>query len=96
MCRIVELDGEKIPTIFDLIVFLESELSFPRKCGNNVDRFCDWMQDLSWYPFEQYVFVVWNYKNFVWHKWADKGIFFQVFEEILRFWEFGAEMCIVG
>ena len=96
-CRILGVDGKKCDSIYDLVSLFETELSFPWKCEKILDRFMDWMRDLSWYDYNQYVFYVTNYhRTFLLYESKDKGDFIDMFEEILFFWEFGAEKCIVG
>ena len=96
-CRILGVDGKKCMSIYELVAGFEKELSFPRKCEGNLNRFMDWMRDLMWYDYNQYVFYVTDYhQSFLLYKSKEKGDFFDMFEEILFFWEFGAERCIVG
>ncbi len=96
-CRILGVDGKKCKSVYDLVVDFETELSFPWKCEGILDRFEDFMRDLSWYDYNQYVFYVTDYhRSFLLYKWKEKGLFLNMFEEILFFWEFGAERCIVG
>ena len=84
-------------SIYELVADFEKKLSFPRKCEGSLDRFMDWMRDLMWYDYNQYVFYVTDYYgSFLLYEWKDKGKFIDMFEEILFFCEFGAERCIVG
>lgn len=97
--RLVEIDGSKYKCYADFVEFLEVELSFPRKCDGNggyMSQCDDLMRDLSWENYDKYVFVVYNYEKFLLNDYFGKGVFFCSFEEYTKFWEYGAEKCIVG
>ncbi|MBE6571402.1 MAG: hypothetical protein E7656_04090 [Ruminococcaceae bacterium] len=79
--------------------FLEVVLSFPRKRGRTegyTSRCDDWMRDLSWEDYDEYVFIVYNYSQFLFSDYHGKGVFFSAFEEYTKFWEYGVEHCVVG
>ena len=76
---------------------LKQNCLFHGSVRGTLDRFEDFMRDLSWYDYNQYVLYVTDYyRSFLLYKWKKKGLFLNMFEEILFFWEFGAERCIVG
>lgn len=96
--RLVEVDGKKYGYYADFVEFLEFELSFPRKCGRTagyINRCDDWMRDLLWEDYDEYVFIIYNYKWFLFHDCFGKGAFFNSFEEYTKFWEYGVENCMV-
>ena len=63
-CLIVEIDGKKYPTYNDYIRYMEKQLSFPRPCEEIWERYDDWMTDLSWLNYTEYVFIVEHYNGF--------------------------------
>ena len=96
--RLVEVDGKKYGYYADFVEFLEFELSFPHECGRTagyINRCDDWMRDLLWEDYDEYVFIIYNYKWFLFHDCFGKGAFFTSFEEYTKFWEYGVENCVV-
>ena len=63
-CLVVEIDGKKYPTYNDYIRYMEKQLSFPRPCEEIWERYDDWMTDLSWLNYTEYVFIVEHYNGF--------------------------------
>ena len=97
--KLVEVDGSKYPYYADFVEFLETILSFPRKCGSDqgyTNRCDDWMRDLTWEDYDEYVFIIHNYRRFLFADCLGKGVFFNSFEEYTSFWEYGATKCMLG
>lgn len=87
-CLVVEIDGEKYPTYNDYIRYIEKLLDFPRPCDGIWERYDDWMTDLSWLNYTEYVFIVRNYNDFLSKDTYGKQCFYECFEElILPWWE---------
>ncbi len=67
---------------------MEKRLSFPRPCEEIWERYDDWMTDLSWLNYTEYVFVVEHYNEFLSQDAYGKQCFYESFEkQILPWWE---------
>lgn len=45
---VVCIDGRQIGNYHDFINVMQREFHFPRDCCGSIDRYLDWMRDLSW------------------------------------------------
>lgn len=87
-CLIVEIDGKKYPTYNDYIRYIEKLLGFPWACDGIWERYDDWMTDLSWLNYTEYVFIVEQYNEFLSKDAYGKQCFYESFEkQILPWWE---------
>ena len=57
-CLVIEIDGKKYSTYNDYIRYIEKLLGFPWACDGIWERYDDWMTDLSWLNYTEYVFIV--------------------------------------
>ncbi len=88
----VEVDGEKIQTWEDYITVVQDEFKFPTACLDSMDRYVDWITDLSWLdktkPIEAYILIIRNYNSFLSRNDTLKNLIITSFvDHILPFWE---------
>ena len=94
---IIKIDGKNIRTKEEFFKEIEIYFSFPRSCEGSLDRFLDWMCDLSWIESDKINVIIKNYNLFLDNDRQFKEIVFQCFEEdILPFWEKEVETVVVG
>ena len=93
----VEIDGEKIKNYNDFISEMQMKFKFPRDCQGYVDRYLDWMRDLSWIKADKIKITVRNVSHFMVNNPADRKEALQdLYEIILPFWKLEADKVIVG
>ncbi|MEG0295884.1 MAG: hypothetical protein RR620_04130 [Clostridium sp.] len=93
---IIEIQGGKIYTWKDYITQIEIKLRFPTSCIDSMDRYLDWMMDLSWIENREITIVIKNSEKF-----SENNL--ELFEEIINdfkvsilpFWKYEAERVIV-
>lgn len=61
----VKLNGKKIKKYRNFIDELEKKLLFPVSCDGHVDRFFDWMCDLSWLEARKITIIFVHFSHFV-------------------------------
>ena len=82
------IDGEKIKSESEFIAFMEKELCFPRPGNGIVDRYLDWMRDLSWLSFDSYEIYIINQNEFLKSNFKDRKNILNDFDNIiLPYWE---------
>ena len=87
-CLVIEIDGKKYSTYNDYIRYIEKLLGFPWACDGIWERYDDWMTDLSWLNYTEYVFIVEHYNEFLSKDAYGKQCFYESFEkQILPWWE---------
>lgn len=92
----IRLNGKRINHYRDLIRAMEKKLLFPRSCEGNIDRYFDWIRDLSWLKASKITFVIRHYSAFAAANKADAEQVVCDFEEvIIPFWRDEAVKCIV-
>lgn len=94
----VEIDGDQIHTWTDYVLHIEKELSFPSTCVDSMDRYLDWMTDLSWLDqFDGFEIIIKHYSKFMRSEPKLKNEVINDFEEIiLPFWEKEVQCVVVG
>lgn len=93
---LAELDGSTIQSWEDYISEIEKQFMFPTTCINSVDRYLDWIRDLSWLEKEEYILVIYNSKSFLMKNLELKNKILMYFEEaVLPFWQSEVEDVIV-
>ena len=61
----VIVDGQNIHTKEEFIKELETLFEFPRPCEGSMDRFLDWIRDLSWFNYRKIELIIKNQKDFL-------------------------------
>ena len=94
---LVELDGKQINNWKDYISLLETGFKFPTSCIDSIDRYLDWIRDLSWISQKEILLVINNFEYFI----VDDEdlrtqIIFDFYDLILPFWEEGVKKFVVG
>ena len=91
----VTVDAAKISNYKDYIKIIQIELDFPYDCEGNIDRYLDWIRDLGWLPFENYVFNIINSKDLERRNAPLLKEIVEDFDEIIiPFWDHEAVDCI--
>lgn len=92
----VQLDGNKIKDYQDLINEMQNKMHFPRDCQGSIDRYLDWMRDLSWIQSDIIYIHILNSRCLMSDKPNDRKAFLEDFEEIIiPFWKYEADIVIV-
>ena len=87
--KIIHIDFKKIKDWKDYAEVLEDILEFPRPVDGSPDRFLDWIRDLTWYHYNQYDIVIYNFKRLASKNFEDAyEIYYEFKEIILPFWEY--------
>lgn len=99
--KYVVMDGVNFQRIEDFVDYVEKELEFPVSCGHDIgmlDRFNDWIRDLTWFDYDTYIFIIYNYDEFLKNDVSAKQwVISVIFEEIvLPWWEKDVVNCMVG
>lgn len=98
--KYVVVDGSKIKSMEDFVDYVEKELDFPTSCEHGIAmlaRFEDWIRDLSWFNYDTYIFIIYNYKEFMKNNEKEKKLIISIFEElILPWWEKDVLECVNG
>lgn len=92
----VDIDGAEIQTWKDFIGVIEKSFRFPTTCEDSMDRYLDWIRDLSWFENEAFIILVKNSKQFF----ADNSklrdeILNDLEEVVLPFWQSEVEEVVV-
>lgn len=92
----VEIDGAEIQTWKDFIGFIEKSFQFPTTCEDSMDRYLDWIRDLSWLKHEAFIISVKNSKQFFANNSKLRDEILNDLEEVvLPFWESEVEEVVV-
>lgn len=92
----VDIDGAKIQTWEDFIRTIEISFQFPTTCEDSMDRYLDWIRDLSWLENEAFIILVKNSKEFfVKNSKLRDEILNDLEEVVLPFWESEVEEFVV-
>ena len=94
---IVDIHGEKIQTWNNFIEIIEKSFQFPTTCSDSMDRYLDWIRDLSWFDNDAYVIKIKNSDQFLINnnKLRDE-ILYDLEEVVLPFWETEIEEVVVN
>ncbi len=93
----VDIHGEEIQTWNNFIEIIEKSFQFPTTCSDSMDRYLDWIRDLSWFNNDAYVILVKNSKQFLTNNCKLKDTIMNDLEEvILPFWETEVEKDVVN
>ena len=85
---IVEIDGQFIQSWHEYVAAIQDAFKFPTTCFDSIDRYLDWMRDLSWLNKNGFVLIIKNYKSFMHNNPMLKKELFNDFKMIiLPFWE---------
>ena len=85
---LVELDGSEIQSWEDYIIRVETLMRFPTTCVDNIDRYLDWIRDLSWLNCEGYILIIYHFDQFLSRDSRIKTIIMESFEStVLPWWQ---------
>lgn len=94
---IVELDGFGIQSWRDFAIAMQHKFSFPSSCLDSIDRYLDWMRDLTWLNHEKIILVIHNFKFFLKDDQYLKNEIISDFNDIiLPFWEQEVEEVVIN
>ncbi|WP_312071748.1 barstar family protein [Anaerotignum propionicum] len=92
----VDIDGAEIQTWKDFIRSIEKSFQFPTTCEDSMDRYLDWIRDLSWLENEAFIILVKNSKEFFVNNSKLRDEILNDLEEVvLPFWESEVEEVVV-
>lgn len=92
----VTVDGSKIHSYKDFIDVMQKELQFPRDCEGIIDRYLDWIRDLTWFGYDRYVFTIKNTQQMMQNNEHDaKELIEDFYKIIIPFWDHEYKRCIV-
>lgn len=93
---VVEINVHSIQSWKGYISEIQREFNFPTSCYDSVDRYLDWMRDLSWLEKESYIIIINNFKQFLKKDLKLKREIISDFEEIiLPYWERKSKLFLV-
>lgn len=93
----VIVDGKNISTVEKFLTELENMFMFPRSCEGNLNRFLDWMRDLSWIENEEIELIVINQEEWMSSDLKIRNIIINLFVScILPFWDEEVIYTVVG
>ncbi len=93
----VDIDGAEIQTWKDYIRFIEKSFKFPTTCEDSMDRYLDWIRDLSWLDNDAFIILIKNSKQFFINNSKLRDELLNDLEEIvLPFWESEVEKVVIN
>lgn len=93
---LIEINGVDIQSWNDYIFRIEEKMKFPTTCIDSIDRYLDWIRDLSWLNSDGYVLIIYNYSQFLSKDTRIKGIVMDSLKDtVLPFWQEEVERCVV-
>ena len=93
----VEIYGKGIQSWKDFISEVEKKLKFPTTCIDSIDRYLDWIRDLSWLDKDEYMIIIYDYHEFMKKDSRLKNEIIEDFEDIiLPWWQQEVEVCVMG
>jgi len=94
---LVELSGSEIQSWDDYVTMMQTNFRFPTTCNDSVDRYLDWMRDLSWIEKEKFILVIHQFDRFLQNMPELKSeIISDFIDIILPFWQEEVSQVIVG
>ncbi len=96
-----ELQGKNIQSWGDYSAEIEKIFHFPSPCRDSIDRYLDWIRDLSWFDDEffrsRYIFVIYDFSCMMIDNLPIKEIIENTFVQfVLPWWDGEVEKCVVG
>ena len=93
-----EMDGENIQSWKEYIAVVSQLFHFPYEKHYAHAGYLDWMEDLDWLNKEGYVFIIYQYSEFLQHDRENEKLYFlnDFINDILPFWEEEVERVMVG
>ena len=93
---LVELQGRQIQTWEAYAKAAEDKFKFPTPCLDSVDRYMDWMTDLSWLNRDSFVVIIYDVEVFLSKDDRAKKIVLESFaKDILPWWQGEVEQFVV-
>ena len=93
----VIIEGSKINSYQDFIDAIEKKLAFPGNCAGSIDCYLHWIRDLSWLPYNTYVFIITHTEDLRQRNAALLQDIVRDFDEIIiPFWDHESVHCIIG
>ena len=97
---VAELQGENIQSWNDYSAEIEKIFHFPSPCRDSVDRYLDWIRDLSWFDDDffraRYIVIIYNFSHMLVNnipiRDTIKNTFFRI---ILPWWDGEIEKFVV-
>ena len=98
---LAELQGESIQSWSDYSVEIEKVLHFPSSCQDSIDRYLDWIRDLSWFDdlffHPRFVLIIYNFSLMLENDISLKRNIEEDFIKIiLPWWDGEVEKFVVG
>ncbi|WP_250228384.1 barstar family protein [Anaeropeptidivorans aminofermentans] len=94
---LVEINGVDVQSWNDYILKIEEKMKFPTTCIDSIDRYLDWIRDLSWLDSDGYTLIIYSYSQFLSKDARIKAIVMDSLKEtVLPFWQEEVERCVVG
>lgn len=94
---LVELSGSEIQSWDDYVTKMQINFRFPTSCKDSVDRYLDWMRDLSWIEKEKFILVIHQFDKFLQKLPELKSEIMSDFTDIiLPFWQEEVSEVVVG
>lgn len=90
------IDGRHIKCYKDFITEMEQKLLFPRECNGSIDRYLDWIRDLSWLHQDCIIIHVINSEILKENCPEAQDIISDIQNIIIPFWKHEYKKCIVG
>lgn len=83
----VVIDGKKIKDYVDFTNAMQHEFNFPRECHGSIDRYLDWMRDLSWIDANEIIIKIKNSSSFLDENPQERELILKDLNEIIiLFW----------
>ncbi len=90
------IDGNEITSYADFINAMQHAFSFPRDCLGSIDRYLDWMRDLSWIDANNIIIKIKNSSSFMIENLQARELILNDLNEIIiPFWGNNANDVIV-
>jgi hypothetical protein len=95
-CFVIEIDGTGIHSWEDYIYLVEEKMKFPTTCIDSIDRYLDWIRDLSWLDKSSYTVIINDSTQFLTEDLRIRNIILTSFEDtVLPWWQSEVEKCVV-
>ena len=94
---LVELNGIDIQSWEEYISTIEEKMKFPSSCIDSIDRYLDWIRDLSWLEKDGYTIIIYDSDRFLSEDQRTKNIVLESFEDtVLPWWQEEVKQYMVG